>query len=407
MPANATAISLDPGLTLDLGDHSYVHDQRIRNPSGVPTHLRIGKFCSIATDLTIIGYDHHSEWVTMYPFLDDAHRARWPGAASLPYPQDKRFGSNKNRGDIHIGSDVWIGFGVRLFKGVTIGDGAVIGACALVTRSVEPYTIVTGIPARPLRKRFGEEEIAFLKSVRWWDWPATMINRHMARLCSDRISELRSALDQDPEYGEIRAQLQADECLSRADVAYARNDLTTAREALQQALQFTPDATPLLVCLGNLQFQLGDYADALTLFQRATRVEPNNVDILVRLAGTALHCNDSTAFDQALDRAARLSPEEPNVIQLLASRHLRAGRYSEAAQQYCSLLARKPDDISWLLALGKCLRQLRDTHSARWCYEQVLRLDPANAIAQENLPVLSSGSAPPTPSRSEPLRVKL
>ena len=54
MPANPPAISLDSGLTLDLGEHSYIHDQRIRNPSGALTHIRIGKFCSIATDLTIM-----------------------------------------------------------------------------------------------------------------------------------------------------------------------------------------------------------------------------------------------------------------------------------------------------------------------------------------------------------------
>ena len=405
MPAQANSISLDPGLTLDLGDHSYIHDQRIRNPSGALTHIRIGKFSSIATDLTVIGYDHHSEWITLYPFLDDAHRARWSGTAGLPYPQDRRFGSNKNRGDIHIGSDVWIGYGVRLFKGITIGDGAVIGACAVVTRSVEPYTIVAGVPARPLRKRFGEEDIAFLKTLRWWDWPDAMINRHMAWLCSERIAGLQAALEQDSDYRHLQAQAQADECLARADAAYAGNDLSGAREALQQALQFTPDATALLVCLGNLQFQLGEYAEALRLFHRATALEPDNVDILVRLAGTALHCNDSGAFDHALDRAARLKPEEPNVVQLLASRNLRAGRYAEAAQQYCALLRGRPDDISWLLALGKCLRQLHDLHSARWCYDQVLRLDPANPIARENLPILSSNSAPTVSSRSEPLGV--
>jgi hypothetical protein len=68
-------ILLDNGLTREFGEHSYIHDNQIRNPSGALTHIAIGKFSSIATGLTIIGYDHQSEWVAMYPFLDDWHRA--------------------------------------------------------------------------------------------------------------------------------------------------------------------------------------------------------------------------------------------------------------------------------------------------------------------------------------------
>src|SRR5262245_53866699 len=78
-------VALDSGLTLQLGDYSYIHDQKIRNPSGALTHISIGKFCSIATQLTIIGYDHHSEWISMYPFLDDGNRLLWPGTTGIPY----------------------------------------------------------------------------------------------------------------------------------------------------------------------------------------------------------------------------------------------------------------------------------------------------------------------------------
>ena len=116
-------VALDSGLTLELGAHSYVHGGQIRNPSGALTHLTMGKFCSIATGLTLVGYDHHSEWITMFPFLDEGHRAVWPGTEGIPYPQAKEFGSNKNRGDITIGNDVWIGCDVKIFKGVTIGAG--------------------------------------------------------------------------------------------------------------------------------------------------------------------------------------------------------------------------------------------------------------------------------------------
>ncbi len=196
-PAVQDGISLDPGLTLQLGEHSYIHDARIRNPSGAFTHINIGKFCSIATDLVIIGYDHHSEWITTYPFLDDGNRAVWPGTQGIPYPHSPEHGSNKNRGDISVGNDVWIGYDVKLFKGIKIGNGAVIGACSLVNKSVEPYTIVAGTPARPIRKRFSDVEIEALERIQWWNWPPELINRYMPLLCSSNIAGLEKILAQD------------------------------------------------------------------------------------------------------------------------------------------------------------------------------------------------------------------
>jgi hypothetical protein len=69
-----------------------------------------------------------------------------------------------------IGNDVWIGHGVTIMPGVSIGTGAVIGAGAVVTKDVEPYQIVVGVPARPIRKRFSEEVITQLLDIAWWDW---------------------------------------------------------------------------------------------------------------------------------------------------------------------------------------------------------------------------------------------
>ncbi len=197
-------IDLDTGLTLEIGAHSYIHDHKVRNPSGALTNIIIGKFCSIATGLTVIGYDHHSEWAAMYPFLDDGHRANWPGTNGIPYPQSPEFGSNKSRGDIEIGNDVWIGSDVKLFKGITVGNGAVIGACSLVNKSVEPYTIVAGIPARPIRKRFSDTEISRLQKIKWWDLPATLINRYMPLLCSSKIEELEQALEADLDFQNLK-----------------------------------------------------------------------------------------------------------------------------------------------------------------------------------------------------------
>lgn len=74
-----------------------------------------------------------------------------------------------------IGNDVWIGWHAILTPGVTIGDGAIIAAGAVVTHDVPPYTIVGGVPARPIRKRFSDEVIAKLLKIKWWDWPEEKI----------------------------------------------------------------------------------------------------------------------------------------------------------------------------------------------------------------------------------------
>jgi acetyltransferase-like isoleucine patch superfamily enzyme/tetratricopeptide (TPR) repeat protein len=200
---------LDAGLELEIGAHSYIHDNKIRNPSGALTKIAIGKFCCVASGLSVIGYDHHSEWAAMFPFLDDGHRANWPGTDGIPYPQSPEFGSNKSRGDISIGNEVWIGSDVKLFKGITVGDGAVIGACSLVNKSVDPYTVVAGIPARPIRKRFSDQEIKLLQKIQWWDLPEALINRHMGLLCSSNIVELEHALETDPEFQNFKKGISA------------------------------------------------------------------------------------------------------------------------------------------------------------------------------------------------------
>ena len=70
---------------------------------------------------------------------------------------------------VYIGNDVWIGVNVTMIGGITIGDGAVVAAGAVVTKDVEPYTIVAGVPAKPIRKRFTDEQIEFLLKFKWWE----------------------------------------------------------------------------------------------------------------------------------------------------------------------------------------------------------------------------------------------
>lgn len=147
--------------------------------------LIIGKFCSIACGARFLfnSANHSMTSLATYPFpiffeewgLDVSHITEaWD-----------------NKGDIVIGSDVWIGYEAVIFAGVTIGDGAIIGTRAVVTKDVPPYTIVGGVPAKPIRKRFSDATISALLTERWWDWPEEKIARNLAVIQSGRIDQFK------------------------------------------------------------------------------------------------------------------------------------------------------------------------------------------------------------------------
>ena len=147
--------------------------------------LTIGKFCSIACGAKFLfnSANHALGSLSTYPF--PIFFEEW----GLPVEDIPRAWDNK--GDIVVGSDVWIGYEAVILAGVTIGDGAVIGARALVTRDVPPYTIVGGVPARPIRKRFDDAAIEALLALRWWDWPEARIAANLEAIQSGRLDRLR------------------------------------------------------------------------------------------------------------------------------------------------------------------------------------------------------------------------
>jgi len=77
-----------------------------------------------------------------------------------------------------------------ILEGVTIGDGAIIGARAVVTKDVAPYTIVGGVPAKPIRRRFSDEIIAQLKSMQWWNWPRERIARNIPYIQAAKLDRI-------------------------------------------------------------------------------------------------------------------------------------------------------------------------------------------------------------------------
>ena len=96
----------------------------------------------------------------------------------------------ENKGDIGIGNDVWIGYEAVIMAGVTVGDGAIIGTRTVVTKDVPAYTIVAGLPAQLIRRRFFEETIATLLHLQWWDWLVDHIRNHLRVIRSGDLKRM-------------------------------------------------------------------------------------------------------------------------------------------------------------------------------------------------------------------------
>lgn len=145
----------------------------------------IGKFCSIACGAKFLfnSANHSLTSLSTYPF--PIFFEEW----GLERAQVTRAWDHK--GDIVIGNDVWIGYEAVILAGVTIGDGAIIGTRAVVTKDVPPYTIVGGVPAKPIRKRFPDDTIAALFALRWWDWPEERIAGCLDAIQSGQIDQIK------------------------------------------------------------------------------------------------------------------------------------------------------------------------------------------------------------------------
>lgn len=134
----------------------------------------IGRYTCIGPNVTVaIGRHPTSKFVSIHPaFYSNKHTISLTYVDCQKFEEIKRVRDkegNVGKYSVCIGNDVWIGANVTIMDGITIGDGAIVGAGAIVTNDVEPYSVVIGIPAKPIRSRFTNDEIDMLLELQWWN----------------------------------------------------------------------------------------------------------------------------------------------------------------------------------------------------------------------------------------------
>lgn len=174
-----------------VGDFTYIADSEFESHV---THfypwskdkLIIGKFCQIASGVEFVMNDanHQMNAVSTFPFYTlEGWKMDAPDAADMPF-----------KGNTVIGNDVWIGQNAVILPGVHIGDGAIIGTNSVVGSDIDPYTIVVGNPAKPLRKRFDAELIELLLRFKWWDKSIDEINELIPFLTCSELDKVKDII---------------------------------------------------------------------------------------------------------------------------------------------------------------------------------------------------------------------
>ena len=131
------------GYATTLGYNNFLHG-----------NISIGKYCQLGADIAIHTTNHPTNYMTTY-----INKNLFKGELK----------KLKETNTVIIGNDVWVGHNALIIGNVKIGNGAVIAAGAIVTKDVSPYTIVAGVPAKPIRKRFSDSIITEIEALKWWD----------------------------------------------------------------------------------------------------------------------------------------------------------------------------------------------------------------------------------------------
>ena len=183
---------------ISVGDYTYYDDDK--DPTGFEKNnvlfnypvfgdkLIIGKFCQIASGTQFImgAANHRLCSATTYPF--NIMSEAWAEIAPVHLSQ------LPHKGDTVIGNDVWFGRNCVVMPGVKIGDGAIVAAHSVVTKNIEPYSVVGGNPARFIKKRFDDELTELLLRFKWWDLPPDELAEVMPLLCDADLEKVRREL---------------------------------------------------------------------------------------------------------------------------------------------------------------------------------------------------------------------
>ncbi|MCG7495444.1 CatB-related O-acetyltransferase [Vibrio sp. Of7-15] len=162
----------------------YLHGDEISKhwePRWEIDKLAIGDYVCIGAEAVILmggNHTHRADWISLYPFMDNIEQAY------------------ESKGDTILGDGCWIGMRAMIMPGVHIGEGAIVAANSVVTKSVEPYTVVGGSPAKKIRLRFPEEDIKRLLAMKIYDWPETKFEALRDVICSNNIDALERAHSQ-------------------------------------------------------------------------------------------------------------------------------------------------------------------------------------------------------------------
>lgn len=165
---DASVLNCELGVWTEVGALTEMRESRMDDYSyivqeGDVVWTTIGKFCSIARRVRI-NPGNHATWRA------SQHHFTYRAAAYDLGDDDSDFFQWRKDDWVTIGHDVWIGHNVTVLAGVTIGTGAIVAAGAVVSKDVPPYTIVGGVPAKPIKRRFTEAQEDALLEIAWWDW---------------------------------------------------------------------------------------------------------------------------------------------------------------------------------------------------------------------------------------------
>src|SRR5882757_6854245 len=200
IPDQPRVVLLKPLVTsplIEAGEYSYYDDpvdatafetRNVLYHYG-PEKLIIGRFCALGEGVRFImnGANHRMDGPSTFPFpiMGGSWAEHFGLIAGLP-----------GRGDTVVGNDVWLGYQVLVMPGVRIGHGAIVASGALVVDDVPDYGIVGGNPAKRIRRRYDDRDIARLLAISWWDWPAEYVTEHIPTIMSGTVDDLeRAALE--------------------------------------------------------------------------------------------------------------------------------------------------------------------------------------------------------------------